>query len=171
VTIATSILDRLDIETSCSSFSLSSRWESPETWLLLGIRAAEARSVLEDKLPRKPRSLAHARGIASMFTAPENSMLWSIHDPSEAPAVLGRLAICDQLARLEELIDALTRLRGILEKAAETPGFEATGPVTEQFRAFDRRLEELDERHDDILGERADNPSEGRRSPEVLSSH
>jgi hypothetical protein len=153
VTIATSILDRLDIEVSCSSVSLSSQWENPETWLLLGVHTAEARLVLEVKFPRKPRGLGNARGIASIFTAPENSILWRIHEPDEAPAVLGRLAICDQLARLEELIDALARLRGILEKAAETPGFDATEPVTEEFKAFDRRLEEIDARHDEILGE------------------
>lgn len=153
VTIATSILDRLDIEASCSSVPLSSQWENPETWLLLGVRTAEARLVLEDKLPRKPQGLSHARRIASMFTAPENSMLWRIHDADETPAVLGRLAICDQLAGLEELIDGLARLYGILEDAAEIPGFDATTPVTEEFRAFDKRLEEIDERHDDILGE------------------
>jgi hypothetical protein len=129
------------------------RWPNPDFWLWLGLRAGEAQMAFEDERPRKPALLGEARALTWALTSPENDQQWvsaaSMDDPAE---LLGKLAVSDRLARLEELHDSYGRLRGILDTATTTVNFAGQQAIQEEIDFYNARLAEIDRRHDNILG-------------------
>lgn len=128
------------------------RWPNPDFWLWLGLRAAEAQMAFEEERPRKPPLLGEARALTWALTLPENDQQWlsaaSIDNPAE---LLGKLAISDRLARLDELHDTYSRIRGVLETVTNVANFAATQAITEELEFYDSRLLEIDGRHDKVI--------------------
>lgn len=129
------------------------RWTNPDFWLWLGMCAGAAQMSLEDERPRKLAILTDARSASASFVAPESDGLWSSAATSDDPAeLLGKLAVCDRLARLEELHDGIGRLRGTLETTAAVPNFNAVQTILDEFEYFTRRMTAIDKRYEEILG-------------------
>ncbi|BEJ17541.1 hypothetical protein CspHIS471_0609420 [Cutaneotrichosporon sp. HIS471] len=129
------------------------RWPNPDFWLWLGLRAGEAQIAFEDERPRKPPKLGEARALTWALTSPENDQQWvsaaSMDDPAE---LLGKLVVSDRLARLEELHDSYSRLRGILDTVTNTVNYSGQQAIQEEVEFYNSRLAEIDRRHDNILG-------------------
>lgn len=129
------------------------KWPNPDFWLWLGLRAAEAQMALEDERPRKPNHLGEARALTWALTSPENDQQWlsaaSIDDHAE---LLGKLAVSDRLARLEEMHDTFFRLRGIMDTVTNVANYGCQQAVAEEIEYYHSRLVEVDGRHDKIIG-------------------
>lgn len=130
-------------------------FECGDLWLWFGLCAGEAAATLEDLVPRKPQHLSEARRLADTFTnTRENVELWreSVHR-EDAALLVGRLAVCDKLARMEELLDALTRIRGALEMSATDPDVDPVQGIVGEFELFSTKMAEVDRRQDSIMGQ------------------
>lgn len=127
------------------------RWPNPDYWLWLGLRISEAQAALEDERPRKPALLGESR-LSSAMLNPENEALWTSPFSTEDPAeLLGKLTVCDRLARLDELHDCIGRLRSVLENSATIVNFNGAAAVVEELQYYAHRMSEVDQRHDDVL--------------------
>jgi hypothetical protein len=128
------------------------RWPNPDYWLWLGLRVVESQAALEDERARKPALLAESRLSSAAMINPDSEALWlsplSRDDPAE---LLGKLTICDRLARLDELHDCLGRLRGALDNAANIVNFKAATAVVDELQYYAYRMAAVDARHDDVL--------------------
>lgn len=128
------------------------RRDNPDFWLWLGIRATEAQMALEDVAPRKPALLAEARAGCDPLMLPENEQVWNsaggIDDPSE---LLGKLTLCDRLARLDELHNTITRVRQILEIVTEIPNFPAAAAIENEIRSYRKLRAAIAQRHDRVI--------------------
>ncbi|WWD20195.1 hypothetical protein CI109_104671 [Kwoniella shandongensis] len=124
-----------------------------DTWLWLSLIATEAAATLEDNDPIKPLHLAQARQLADTFCDMSvHGDLWQDSIGREDASVLvGRLAVSDKLARLEELLDALARVRESLETSSRDPMYDPVRGITMEFEAYTRKIDELGRRHDFIM--------------------
>jgi hypothetical protein len=128
-------------------------WDQADCWLWLCVCCLDASVALEDEGIRRPASLQDARGLVENFLDPSSEHHWRMALESiDVSEVLGRLAVCDRLARLAEVHDSLERLRQALETAAQEPLFDAVEAITEELKYSFQRIEALDQRHDVILG-------------------
>lgn len=127
-------------------------WEETDNWLWLCLIANEACLVLENEAITKPTCLQEAREYVDEYWGDNYHEIWSaaLHVMSPAPLV-GRLAICDRITRLTEVIDCALRIRSLLETAAADPNFDVIGSTTEEMKYLTDRLEAIDAKHDAIL--------------------
>lgn len=83
-----------------------------------------------------------------------NEHLWDqgagLDDPSE---LLGKLTVCDRLARLDELHGLMLRLRQLVEASAELPNVPGDTAADVELKAFQRTMAFLDKRHCVVYGE------------------
>jgi hypothetical protein len=123
-----------------------------EKWLWYGLCAAEAALALEMETIRKPASLADAKEAMGDFFGNDYHDVWTVglHAISP-PELIGRLATCDRISRLSEVIDTCIRLRTCLDTAASDPSYDVIGALTDEIRYGTERLEAIDTRHDAIL--------------------
>ena len=130
-------------------------WESADAWLYLSLRANEASSALEDEVTKRPATLNEARDLAEAMMTGANTEVWRSgldgHDPA---GVLGRLAICDRLARLGQVHDGIARIRGTMDAAAAEPNLDIVEAVVEELKYHSGRLEAIDGRFEAIVGEK-----------------
>jgi len=127
-------------------------WETADNWLWLAMCINEAAMCLEDIKMKKPDSLAEARGIVDDFWRDDYSDVWSVglHVLSP-PELVGRLAICDRVARLSEVIDSAIRLRQALESAAADPSLDIVEAIVSEMKYITEKLESIDAKHDAII--------------------
>lgn len=129
-------------------------WPNPDYWLWLGVRIGEAQMALEDERPRKPALLSEARASAMELIAPDKEGLWtSVSFAEDSAELLGKLTVCDRLARLDELHDSLGRLRVVVDTASNVPNYNAVQGILDEVDHFGHRIAAVDKRHDDVLGE------------------
>jgi hypothetical protein len=139
---------------SMSHLSISNRFDMTDVYLNLNLCANEASLNLENEATIKPTNLAEARDGAEGLTSGNSFALWTMGAERQHPAeMVGRLAACDRVLRVAEVHDAVARLRGAIEAAANEPTFDVVGTVTEELKFFAQRMESLDQRHDGIMGE------------------
>jgi hypothetical protein len=151
VGVARNISEQLGFNTMVNS--RVERWGNPDYWLWLGLRIGEAQIALEDERPRKPVLLADSRLSSAAMVNPDSQPLWtsplSMEDPAE---LLGKLTICDRLARLDELHDCLGRFHNALENSSNVVNFDGATAIVEELQYYSRRMAAIDQRHDDVLG-------------------
>lgn len=130
------------------------RRDNQDFWLWLGVTAVEAQAQLEDEVPRKRPRLEEARGMVAPLMLEGNEHLWDqgagLDDPSE---LLGKLTVCDRLARLDELHGLMLRLRQLVEASAELPNVPGDTAADVELKAFQRTMAFLDKRHCVVYGE------------------
>ncbi len=128
-------------------------WDSTDVWLYISLRAAEASIALEAEVTKRPAGLSEARDLAEAMMAAENADTWrrglEVRDPAEA---LGKLAVCDRLARLGQVHDGIARIRGAMDAAAAEPNLDLVEAVVEELKYHSGRLEAIDSRFDALLG-------------------
>nr|ODN95589.1 hypothetical protein L204_04130 [Cryptococcus depauperatus CBS 7855] len=125
-----------------------------DLWLWLALIGAEAAAMLEESNPRKPARLTEARRVVEIFftSTDKGISLWQESLGTEMMAVLiGKLALCDKIARLEEVLDGMARIRGVLEHSASDPSVDPVAGVLTEFEEYTRRTEQLDKRHDMMM--------------------
>jgi len=127
-------------------------WETTDNWLWLAMCVNEAAICLEDVQTKKPESLAEARGMVDEFWRDDYSEVWSVglHVLSP-PELVGRLAICDRIARLSEVIDSAVRLRSALDSAAMDPSLDIVEALVGEMKYLTERLDGIDAKHDAII--------------------
>lgn len=129
------------------------RWEMADNWLFLATCVAEAALALEEEVVKRPESLSEAHELMEDF--------WSSNTVAETwstglhvlgpPELIGRLAMCDRIARLSEIIDSCLRVRTHLDTAAGDPGFDIVRAVGEELKYVMERLNDIDRKHDAIM--------------------
>ena len=129
------------------------RWEMADNWLYLSTCVAEAALALEEEVVKRPESLPEARELIEDFWASNNvAGIWStgLHVLSP-PELVGRLALCDRIARLSEIIDSCLRIRTNLDTAACEPAFDIVRAIGEELKYLTERLDAIDTKHDSIM--------------------
>ncbi|WVQ79313.1 hypothetical protein IAT38_001410 [Cryptococcus sp. DSM 104549] len=124
-----------------------------DIWLWVALNAAEAAAMLEESNPQKPPHLAQARAVTDeFFRLQDDQSVWQNAIGQEDIAVLvGRLALCDKIARLEEVLDGMSRIRQVLELCASEPGVDPVAGILSEFEEYTRRTDELDKRHEVMM--------------------
>ena len=129
-------------------------WDLGDAWLYMSLRADEASGTLEDEVTRRPVSLSEVRDVAEAMMANENAGIWMGGLESQDYAgVLGKLAVCDRLARLGQAHDGLSRIREALDAAATEPNLDLVEAVIEELKYYGSRLEAIDSRFEAIVSE------------------
>ena len=129
-------------------------FEMTDTWLWLSLCAAEANIALEDESTKRPASLTAARDLAEALMASESHELWQRSlDTRDAVEVLGRLALCDRLARLGRVHDALGRMNSAMEVATQEPNLDLVESLVEELKYYLGRVEAIDMRYDALICE------------------
>ncbi|WVR08187.1 hypothetical protein IAU60_005233 [Kwoniella sp. DSM 27419] len=128
-------------------------FECSDIWLWLGLVADQAAITLEDLAPQRPDDLYRARSIADEFTDyAERSNLWQDGiRRTDVAGLVGRLTVCDKLARLDEVHTTTQRIRGALEASATNPHFDPVREIINEFERYEKRLVEVDRRHEIIM--------------------
>ncbi|OWZ43840.1 hypothetical protein C356_03405 [Cryptococcus neoformans c45] len=125
-----------------------------DTWLWLALNAAEAAAMLEESNPQKPIQLAEARRITESFFkfTDEGACLWQERlGRAEITVLVGRLALCDKIARLEEVLDGMARIRGVLEHSASDPTVDPVRRILAEFEEYTKKTDEIDRRHEAMI--------------------
>lgn len=126
-----------------------------DVWLWLALNAAEAAAMLEESNPQKPVQLAEARRITESFFkfTDEGTCLWQERlGKGEITVLVGRLALCDKIARLEEVLDGMARIRGVLEHSASDPTVDPVRGILTEFEEYTKKTDEIDRRHEAMMG-------------------
>ncbi|WWC92926.1 uncharacterized protein L201_007889 [Kwoniella dendrophila CBS 6074] len=129
-------------------------FECTDFWLWCSLIADQASITFEDFEPLKPSKLNEARRITeNIMNYKERSDVWQDGISQGDIAVLvGRLSICDKLARFEEMLDTMSRIRGTLDISSRNSNFDPVRAILNEFESFERRMEDVDRRHDTIMG-------------------
>ncbi|WVQ75062.1 hypothetical protein IAR50_004671 [Cryptococcus sp. DSM 104548] len=125
-----------------------------DLWLWLSLIASEAAAMLEESNPHKPKQLADARAITDSFLSLTDigTCLWQGSIGEEDMSVLvGKLALCDKVARLEEVLDGMARIKGVLEHSTTDPNVDPVGGILTEFDEYTRRTEIVDLRYDAMM--------------------
>jgi hypothetical protein len=128
-------------------------WLTTDAWLYMTIAAQEASASLENEVAKAPASLNEVRYLAIEWLEEQSEQRWRggvLHEPAD---MVGRLSVCDRIARIAEVLDSLERFRLIMEQAANEPSFNAVEAVLQEFGLFAQHMERCETRHDAILGE------------------
>ncbi|OCF37136.1 hypothetical protein I316_01043 [Kwoniella heveanensis BCC8398] len=128
-------------------------FECTDVWLWLGLIADRASITLEDIHPTRPDDLYKARRIVDEFSDyGERSDFWQDGiRRGDYAALVGRLGVCDRVARLDDVLSTLQRLKGALDTSSTDPTFDPVRKIVNEFEGFDKRMEEIDRRHDLIM--------------------
>lgn len=128
-------------------------WISSDTWLYISVAATELAAALEDEVSRAPPSLADVRPLTSGWMEEGGERLWIDGLGKLEPAdLVGRLALCDRLNRMAEVVDALDRLRGIMESVSADVTFNAVDAIQAEVNGFQANMELCDARYAAIMG-------------------
>ncbi|ODN78552.1 hypothetical protein L202_04168 [Cryptococcus amylolentus CBS 6039] len=125
-----------------------------DLWLWLSLIASEAAAMLEESNPHKPKQLAEARSITDSFLGMTDlgSCLWRDGIGKEDMSVLvGKLALCDKVARLEEVLDGMARIKGVLEHSTTDLNVDPVIGILTEFDEYTRRTDAIDQRHDSMM--------------------
>jgi hypothetical protein len=129
-------------------------WMSSDTWLYISVTAAEMASTLEDEASRAPASLAEVRPLTTEWMQEENEQMWrdalQLYEPAE---LVGRLAVCDKVNRMAEVLDALERLRGVMDSVAADLTFNAGDAIQAEVNGYQANMELCDARYNAVMGE------------------
>ncbi|WVW86796.1 hypothetical protein I302_108851 [Kwoniella bestiolae CBS 10118] len=128
-------------------------FDCTDLWLWASLIADQATISFEDLNPVKPHNLAHARRITENFTNYNEQLgLWQEGIAKGDLAVLiGRLSVCDRLARSEEVLDTITNIKRALDISASNPTYDPVRGILNEFQNHERRMEDLDRRHDALI--------------------
>lgn len=110
--------------------------------------------MLEESNPQKPIQLAEARRITESFFkfTDEGACLWQERlGRAEITVLVGRLALCDKIARLEEVLDGMARIRGVLEHSASDPTVDPVRGILAEFEEYTKKTDEIDRRHEAMI--------------------
>lgn len=146
-------------------------WLSTDTWAYIAVAADELSSALEDEVSKAPSSLADVRPLTAEWTREGNEHMWTeTLEHYDAAGLVGRLAVCDRVNRMAEVVDALERLRGVMDSVAADTTFNATDAIQSEVAMFEQNMERCDARHSVLLGKSfasftLNAPRASRRSP------
>ena len=129
-------------------------FNDPHLWLWSDLSVSQAALAFEDEISEKPTCLSSVQEIADTFLSLDRIQLWRQaieHNP--VSIVVGRLAICDRIARLSAVHDSFGRLRQSLLASATEFGFDMVEATDVELNHLKRVLTEIDYKHDSILRE------------------
>ncbi|WWC65953.1 uncharacterized protein I303_108575 [Kwoniella dejecticola CBS 10117] len=128
-------------------------FECADFWLWAALIADQTAMTFEDLKPIRPIDLSQARTITEDFmNYDERSRLWLDGlNRGDAAILVGRLSVCDRLARVEEVLDTMHRLRVALDISVGNTTFDPVREILNEFENFERRMEAIDARHDTIM--------------------
>ncbi|WVQ96117.1 hypothetical protein IAU59_003219 [Kwoniella sp. CBS 9459] len=130
-------------------------FECTDVWLWFGLVADRATVALEDLHPTRPDDLYKARRIVAEFSddyAERSSEFWQDGiRRGDYAALVGRLGICDKIARLDDVLSTLQRIKGALDTSSTDPTFDPVREIVGEFEGYDKRMEEIDRKHDLIM--------------------
>ncbi|WVF68579.1 hypothetical protein IAT40_003348 [Kwoniella sp. CBS 6097] len=128
-------------------------FECTDIWLWAGLIADRSSIALEDLHPERPDDLYKARRIVDEFSDyAERSDFWQDGIRRGDFAILvGRLGVCDKIARLDDVLATLQRIKGALVTSTTDSSFDPVREIVSEFEGFDKRMEEIDRRHDLIM--------------------
>ena len=157
INAATSISERIEFPMLMKQIlqeGLARSFEISDTWLWLSLCAAEATAALEDESTKRPANLTSARDLAEALMASDSHEIWHRSlETRDAVEVMGRLAVCDRLARLGRVHDALGRMNSAMEMATQEPNLDLVESLVEELKYYLGRVEAIDMRYDALVCE------------------
>ncbi|WWC73543.1 uncharacterized protein I206_107515 [Kwoniella pini CBS 10737] len=129
-------------------------FQCADFWLWASLIADQTALAFEDLKPTRPSDLSQAKSITDDFlNYNDRSRLWldGINN-GDIAILVGRLSICDRLARSEAVLDTMSRLRSSLDMSVGNTTFDPVNEILNEFENFERGMEVIDARHDAVMG-------------------